>query len=70
MEEEEDSRDAKSLADQYKEDLASGKTKGTRELPKLARRNDEGDEVDLDTIRLRRALDDEKKRKNMGEDEA
>ncbi len=69
-EEEEDAQESKSLAVQYQEDLASGKRKGERVLPNLAKRTEDGEDVELDKARLKRALDEEKKRKKMGEDEA
>lgn len=58
------------MADQYKDDLASGKKNGGRELPNLARRTEDGEDVELDRSRLKRAMEDERKRKKMGEDEA
>lgn len=39
-------------------------------MPTYAKRNAENEEVELDKQRLRKALDAEKKRKAMGEDEA
>ncbi|KAK8858578.1 pre-mRNA-splicing factor SLU7 [Kwoniella newhampshirensis] len=63
----------KSLAEQHLEDIASGKIskKGKeRELPTYGKRAEDGDEIDLDKSRLKKALEEEKKRKKMGEDEA
>ncbi|WVR06364.1 pre-mRNA-splicing factor SLU7 [Kwoniella sp. DSM 27419] len=64
----------KTLAEQHREDLASGK-KGKeraseRELPTYGKRAEDGDEIELDKARLKKALEEEKKRKKMGEDEA
>ncbi len=69
-EEGEDSAPQKSLADQHKDDMGSGKKNGAGELPKLARRAEDGEDVELDKARLKRAMDEERKRKKMGEDEA
>ncbi|ORY24303.1 mRNA processing-related protein [Naematelia encephala] len=47
---------------------AGGKTQ--RDIANLAKRKGENEDVDIDRSRLKKALDDERKRKNMGEDEA
>ncbi|WWD18470.1 pre-mRNA-splicing factor SLU7 [Kwoniella shandongensis] len=65
----------KTLAEQHLEDIAAGKIskKGKereRELPTYGKRAEDGDEIDLDKSRLKKALEEEKKRKKMGEDEA
>ncbi|WVQ82961.1 pre-mRNA-splicing factor SLU7 [Cryptococcus sp. DSM 104549] len=62
----------KSLAEQHREDLAAGKKdKGKgKELPTYGKRPEEGEELELDKERLKKALAEEKKRKKMGEDEA
>ena len=67
----EEEEEPKSLAEQHRENLA-GKENGhkSRELPNYAKRADPNDDVEIDKARLKRALDEEKKRKAMGEDEA
>ncbi|WVQ96672.1 pre-mRNA-splicing factor SLU7 [Kwoniella sp. CBS 9459] len=68
-------KDRKSLADQHREDLAAGKDKGKErdreyDIPTYEKRKDERDEVDLDKSRLKKALEDERKRKALGEEDA
>jgi hypothetical protein len=60
----------KTLAEQHLDNLASGKTSKThREQVNLAKRGG-GEEVEIDKSRLKKALDEERKRKGMGDDEA
>ncbi|WWC96096.1 pre-mRNA-splicing factor SLU7 [Kwoniella sp. B9012] len=73
--EEKAEKERKSLAEQHLEDLASGKKdKGKeREAPKYGGRPDDlldDDKVDLDKEKLRKALEQEKKRKGLNEDDA
>jgi pre-mRNA-processing factor SLU7 len=72
----------KTLAEQHADNIASasgkdkekdkdkGKKADRAEIPTYGKRPEEGDEVELDKDRLRKALAEEKKRKKMGEDEA
>lgn len=71
--EEAESSSRKSLADQHLDDIANGKAskaKGKEAELNYAKRVDASEAVDLDRDRLRRALAEEKKRKQMGDDEA
>ncbi|WVQ65789.1 pre-mRNA-splicing factor SLU7 [Kwoniella botswanensis] len=73
--EEKAEKERKSLAEQHLEDLASGKKdKGKeREAPKYGSRPDDlldDDKVDLDKEKLRKALEQEKKRKGLNENDA
>ncbi|KAK4684111.1 pre-mRNA-processing factor SLU7, partial [Tremellales sp. Uapishka_1] len=66
------SQPQKSLADQHLETLAAGKGKG-KEMPSYSKtRLGDGEDLDLaiDKARLNKALEEEKKRKNMDESEA
>lgn len=67
-------KERKTLAERHLEDLASGQAKKGKErgrdLPEYGKRPEDGEELDLDEERLKRALKEEKKRKKMGEDEA
>jgi pre-mRNA-processing factor SLU7 len=73
--------DEEAVAEQHAENIASasgkdkdkadkGKRAERTEIPTYGKRPEEGDEVELDKDRLRKALAEEKKRKKMGEDEA
>lgn len=50
-------------------DAVKGKHR-ERDTPNLAKRATDGEEVEIDKSKLRKALDEERKRKGMGDDEA